>query len=29
VSPREYGDPRDPRTLGIALAEIEISTPVN
>lgn len=27
VSPREYGDPRDPRTLGLALAEIEISTP--
>jgi phosphoglycerol transferase len=29
VSPMSYGDPRDPRLLGIALAEIEISTPVN
>ena len=29
VSPQEYGDPRDPRKLGIALADIEISTPVN
>jgi phosphoglycerol transferase len=29
VSPASYGDPRDPRLLGIALAEIEISTPVN
>jgi phosphoglycerol transferase len=29
VSPREYGDPRDPRTLGLALADIEISTPVD
>jgi phosphoglycerol transferase len=29
VSPIAYGDPRDPRLLGIALAEIEISTPVN
>jgi phosphoglycerol transferase len=27
VSPQEYGDPRDPRLLGIALGEIEISTP--
>lgn len=29
VSPQEYGDPRDPRKLGMALAEIEISTPVD
>jgi phosphoglycerol transferase len=29
VSPQEYGDPRDPRKLGIALADIEISTPAN
>ncbi len=29
TSPAENGDPRDTRKLGIALAEIEISTPVN
>jgi phosphoglycerol transferase len=29
VSPIVYGDPRDPRLLGIALAEIEISTPAH
>jgi phosphoglycerol transferase len=29
VSPMSYGDPRDPRLLGIALAEIEISTPAH
>lgn len=27
VSPQANGDPRDPRTLGLALADIEISTP--
>jgi phosphoglycerol transferase len=27
VSPMSYGDPRDPRLLGIALAEIEIPPP--
>jgi phosphoglycerol transferase len=29
VSPAMNGDPRDPRLLGIALAEIEISTPAD
>jgi phosphoglycerol transferase len=29
VSPQEYGDPRDPRKLGLALQDIEISTPAD
>ncbi|MGJ7914354.1 DUF7024 domain-containing protein [Massilia sp. LXY-6] len=29
VSPQENGDPRDPRKLGIALTEIEISAPAD
>jgi phosphoglycerol transferase len=29
VSPQENGDPRDPRKLGIALEEIEISRPID